>query len=137
MSKKVRETSDAEIEAAFDRLAINSQREANKAVNRAARLYAGRLKQNAPRDAHDADGRHSADYITVKNAKMAGLRPEAKVGFTVTKELGWYMHFPDGGTTVRGTLHQPAQNFVEKTIRETQGPALALFKQALRKASGK
>ena len=60
---------DAQIDAAMTRLVINCQSEANKAVNRAAQLYAGRLRQNAPRqtgkvyESWNIDKRPSADYI--------------------------------------------------------------------------
>ena len=135
---------DAQIEMAFTKLTTNVQSEATKAVNRAAALYGARLKQNAPRQEGDKysngkyqDSRHSADYIAIKRARIEDGTPQAEVGFRVTKGLGWYMHFPDGGTVVRGTLHQPAQNFVEKTDRETVGPIKALFKYAVRKGFSK
>ena len=134
---------DAQIDAAMTRLVINCQTEANKAVNRAAQLYAGRLRQNAPRqtgkvyESRNIDKRHSADYIKVTNARVNDGRPEAKVGFLVTRGLGWYMHFPDGGTVVRGTLHQPAQNFIERTQNETVRPIKALFRNAIKRGFDK
>ncbi|HJG54053.1 MAG TPA: hypothetical protein K8V95_02565 [Staphylococcus arlettae] len=134
---------DAQIDAAMTRLVINCQSEANKAVNRAAQLYAGRLRQNAPRqekekyEAKYVDKRHSADFIKVTRARQNDGRPEAKVGFLVTRGLGWYMHFPDGGTVVRGTLHQPAQNFIERTQNETVRPIKALFRNAIKRGFDK
>lgn len=138
------ELSNARIDKAFDDFAINSRLEAQRAVNKAAEMYAVRLSQNAPRNedktVSESTGRnkspeHSADNIIAKKAKTEGLRPSAQVGFKVSKGLGWYMHFPDGGTTVRGTIHQKAQNFIERTYREMEGPVLLVFKDALRKAS--
>lgn len=146
IGKSGKEMNDSEIDLAFAEFTIRSERMAKKAVKRAANLYAGRLRQNAPRDENKEgrtfngeyeDPRHSADFIKVGNTKLEGASPSAQVGFLKTKGLGWYMHFPDGGTVVRGSLHQPAQNFIEKTIRETQGPILALFKYELRKAARK
>lgn len=144
MSKedRLRAQNDAKIDAAFDELIFDMQAESKKAVNRAARLYAGRLKANAPkdRDKNNKNGkwddpRHSADYIKVTKAKYVGTRAQASVGFLVTQGLGWYMHFPDGGTVVRGNIHQKAQNFVEKTQHETEGPILALFYNVLRQVA--
>ena len=134
---------DAQIDAAMTRLVIDCKTEANKAVNRAAQLYAGRLAQNAPRqdgkvyESRNVDKRHSADYIKVTRARENDGRPSAKVGFLVNRGLGWYMHFPDGGTTVRGTLHQPAQNFIERTHNETVRPIKALFRNAIKKGFDK
>lgn len=134
---------DAQIDAAMTRLVINCKTEANKAVNRAAKLYEGRLRQNAPRqtgkvyESRNIDKRHSADYIKTTRARENDGRPTAKVGFLVNKGLGWYMHFPDGGTTVRGTLHQPAQNFIERTQNETMRPIKALFRNAIKRGFDK
>lgn len=130
------------IDAAFDELIIDMQTESRKAVNRAAKLYASRLKANAPKNQDPRqkngkwdDPRHSADFIKVTNAKYVGTRPQATVGFLATKGLGWYMHFPDGGTVVRGSIHQKAQNFVERTQHETEGPIRALFYNVLRQVA--
>lgn len=146
IGKSGKEMNDSEIDLAFAKFTIDSERMAKKAVKRAADIYAERLRQNAPRNedktVSESTGKykspeHSADNIKVGNTRLEGATPSAQVGFLISKGLGWYMHFPDGGTTVRGSLHQPAQNFIEKTQRETQGPILALFKNELRKAARK
>lgn len=134
---------DAQIDAAMTRLVINCKTEANKAVNRAAKLYEARLRQNAPKqtkkkyEGRYVDKGHSADYIKTTRARENDGRPTAKVGFLVNRGLGWYMHFPDGGTTVRGTLRQPAQNFIERTQNETMRPIKALFRNAIKKGFDK
>lgn len=140
MSKKDRGMTNAEIELAMDRLVMRCQREATKAVNRAASLYAGRLRQNAPVDedktfksSKNFDMDHSANHIKATQARLKGGRPSSRVGFKVTKGLGWYMHFPDGGTVVRGTPHQAPQMFIEKTYHEVERPIRILFRNAIRK----
>lgn len=146
MSRKGREgkeMSDAQIDQAFVELAVQSRLQAQRAVSKAAKMYAARLSMNAPRNENKQgklfngeyeDPRHSADHIKTTRVKTSGLRPTSQVGFLKTKGLGWYMHFPDGGTTVRGSIHQPAQNFMEQTDREMFGPIMMVFKDALRKA---
>lgn len=140
-----REMSDAEIDTIFNQFTLRNKKEATKAVNTAAKMYAARLSMNAPRDENKKgrtyngeyrDPRHSADHIKKTRAKVEGLRPTSQVGFHQTKGLGWYMRFPDGGTVVRGSIHQEAQNFIERTYIEMEGPIVMVFKNALRKASG-
>lgn len=135
---------DAQIDVAMTRLVINCKTEANKAVNRAAKLYEARLRQNAPKqknkkyDSVYSDAKnHSADNIKTTRARENDGRPTAKVGFLISRGLGWYMHFPDGGTEVRGQLHQPAQNFIERTHNETVRPIRALFRNAIKRGFDK
>lgn len=124
---------DAEIDAAMTRLSINCEKEARKAVKKGGLVFKGALNMNAPRDPESVN--NSADHIKVTNVKFNNSRPEVGVGFsTKGYQYGWYMHFPNGGTKVRGTMGQPAQLFMEKTEHQTVGTIMAIQYNAIRKA---
>lgn len=133
---------DLQIELAFDKFVANMEGQAKKSVRAAGNVYAEALKRNAPRNKNPVesggiytDTRHSADNIILSRLDNTSGRPSIDVGFKLDKGLGWYMHFPDGGTVVRGTLHQPAQNFMEKTDRETVGIIQKLYRDAIKKGA--
>lgn len=124
---------DAEIDMAMTRLAMNCEKEARQAVKKGALVFKGRLRINAPEDPESVN--NSADHIKVTNVKYNNSRPEAGVGFsTKGYKYGWYMHFPNGGTIVRGTMGQPAQLFMERTEIETVGTIMAIQYNAIKKA---
>lgn len=137
MSKRdVKGMTDAEIDIALTRLVTNCQKEARKAVKYAAVTYSKRLYYNAPQDPDSTN--HSADHIVVTNVRLENERPQAEVGFSIKGyQYGWYMHFPDGGTIVRGTMGQPAQDFMAKTDKEMFRPIQAIMRAALKKGFDK
>lgn len=137
-SKQVEGMTDSQIDAALDKFIIDCNTQARKAIRRAGRVYSTRLKQNTPVDR--GSDNHAADNIVVSNVKSEGHIPYLEVGYRVKGPTGWYIHFPDGGTTVRGTVGQPPQHFQERTIREVEKPVKALYRyylqQAFNKANG-
>lgn len=134
-SRQVKGMTNAEIDAKLNELVVNMEREARKAVKRGGNLVAGRLKQNTPRYKYQTHKTHAADVIGVTNVKMDGNIPTVEVGFKVQGDSGWYIHFPNGGTTVRGTVGQPPQHFLEKSLIETKKPILALYRYAVKKGA--
>ncbi|WP_436895168.1 HK97-gp10 family putative phage morphogenesis protein [Mammaliicoccus sciuri] len=115
---------DTDIENAIYKLLAKSEREAKKAVTQAANLFEATLVSNTPKDTGKA-------VSTTKQSNFKG-------GNTIpTKEVGygsWYIHFPNVGTRVKGTVRQPAQRFQEKSILQTKDQILNIYKQALRRA---
>ncbi|MCD8896592.1 HK97-gp10 family putative phage morphogenesis protein [Mammaliicoccus sciuri] len=115
---------DTDIENAIYKLVAKSEREAKKAVTQAANLFEATLVSNTPKDTGKA-------VSTTKQSNFKG-------GNTIpTKEVGygsWYIHFPNVGTRVKGTVRQPAQRFQEKSILQTKDQILNIYKQALRRA---
>lgn len=115
---------DTDIENAIYKLVAKSEREAKKAVTEAANLFEATLVSNTPKDTGKA-------VSTTKESNFKG-------GNTIpTKEVGygsWYIHFPNVGTRVKGTVRQPAQRFQEKSILQTKDQILNIYKQALRRA---
>lgn len=128
--------SNAEIDAKLTRLVINCERESRQAIKQAVAVYAIRLKMNAPRDPDSTN--NSADHIVTTNVKIENGRPQADVGFAIKGyKYGWYMHFPDGGTVVRGTMGQPAQDFMKKTDQETERVIQRIMRKAIEKGFDK
>lgn len=115
---------DTDIENAIYKLLAKSEREAKKAVTQAANLFEATLVSNTPKDTGKA-------VSTTKQSNFKG-------GNTIpTKEVGygsWYIHFPNVGTRVKGTVRQPAQRFQEKSMLQTKDQILNIYKQALRRA---
>lgn len=115
---------DTDIENVIYKLLAKSEREAKKAVTQAANLFEATLVSNTPKDTGKA-------VSTTKQSNFKG-------GNTIpTKEVGygsWYIHFPNVGTRVKGTVRQPAQRFQEKSILQTKDQILNIYKQALRRA---
>lgn len=115
---------DADIENAIYKLLAKSEREAKKSVTQAANLFEATLVSNTPKDTGKA-------VSTTKQSNFKG-------GNTIpTKEVGygsWYIHFPNVGTKVKGTVRQPPQHFQEKSILQTKDQILNIYKQALRRA---
>lgn len=115
---------DTDIENAIYKLLAKSEREAKKAVTQAANLFEATLVSNTPKDTGKA-------VSTTKQSNFKG-------GNTIpTKEVGygsWYIHFPNVGTRVKGTVRQPAQRFQEKSILQNIDQILNIYKQALRRA---
>lgn len=132
-SKQVKGMTNAQIDAKLNELVVNMEREARNAVKRGGAVFAGRLKQNTPRHKSKTHATHAADSVSVTNIKMDGNIPTVEIGYQVQGDTGWYIHFPNGGTTVRGTVGQPPQHFLEKTLIETKKPIQALFRYAVKK----
>lgn len=128
---------DKEIDYALNKLIINCERESKEAVKRAGALYAGRLRQNTPVSLNKSHKEHARDVIDITNVKSDRSRPYLEVGYVVNGDTGWYIHFPDGGTKVRGRVGQPPQHFIEKTIIETTKPIKALYRNAIKKGFDK
>lgn len=135
-SRQVEGMTDAQINAALDKFIIDCDTQARTSIKRAGRLYSNRLKQNTPVD-DNSERDHAKDNIVVSNIKSEGHIPYLEVGYRVRGPIGWYIHFPDGGTTVRGTVGQPPQHFIERTIKETERPVKALYRNGLQKAFDK
>lgn len=116
--------SDKDIQDAIYKLLAKSEREAKKAVTQAANVFEATLVSNTPKDTGKA----------VSTTKQSNF----KSGNTIpTKEVGygsWYIHFPNVGTKVKGTVRQPPQHFQEKSILQAKDPILNIYKQALRRA---
>lgn len=134
-SKQVNGMTDAQIDAALDKFIIDCNTESRKAIKRAGKVYSMRLKQNTPVDKNSNN--HAANNIVVTNITNEGHVPYLHVGYRVKGPVGWYIHFPDGGTTVRGTVGQPPQHFIERTIKETEKPIKALYRYYLQQAFNK
>lgn len=134
-SKQVRGMTNAEIDARLDMFIANMETEARKAVKRGSNLLAGRLKANTPRYHLKTHKTHAAEEVAVTNIKMDGNIPTVQVGFKVKGDTGWYIHFPNEGTVVRGTVGQPPQHFLEKSLLETKKPIQALYRYAVRKGA--
>lgn len=134
-SRQVKGMTNAQIDAKLNELVVNMEREARNAVKRGGAVFAGRLKQNTPRYKSKTHDTHAADSISVTNVKMDGNIPTVEIGYKVQGDTGWYIHFPNEGTTVRGTVGQPPQHFLEKTLIETKKPIQALFRYAVKKGA--
>ena len=80
-----------------------------------------RLRQAVPTDEGDLEGDVTSDIVT---AGQVGL-----VGFGSPSSFYW--RFPNDGT-----VHQPAQHFVESAVEGTRPMMTQLFRQAFRKKFG-
>lgn len=136
-SRQTKGMTDKEIDAVLDKLIINCERESREAVKRAGNVFAGRLRQNTPVSLNQTHSTHARDVIDITNVKSDRSRPYLEVGYIVNGDSGWYIHFPDGGTKVRGRVGQPPQHFVEKTILETMKPIKALYRNAIERGFDK
>lgn len=127
--------SDADIRRKLDVFVNKSDKEAKQAVTKAAKLYEGNLKANTPVHKKQTHKQHAKDVTKISNFSRNATYPEKIVGFDMGKKRsdgGWYIHFPDVGTEIRGEVGQPAQHFIERTHEMSKAPILAIYKHAMR-----
>lgn len=128
-----RRDSDKDISDKLNKLIWQSEREAKKAVTNAAKTYEGILKMNTPVSDKQTHSDHARDVTKISNFQRDEAYPKKEVGYQMgksRKESGWYIHFPDVGTKVHGTVRQPAQYFLRKSREQAKGPALAIYRKA-------
>lgn len=116
--------SDADIEKAIYQLVAKSEREAKKAVTEAANVFEANLIANTPKDTGKA-----ASTVKQSNFRSGNTIPTKEVGYG-----SWYIHFPNVGTRVMGSVRQPAQRFQEKTILQSKDRILNIYKESIRRA---
>lgn len=129
--KKKRYDSDADISRKLDILVVRSEKKAKQAVTQAAKTYEGILKSNTPVDAKQTHTTHAKDVTKISNFKTDETHPIKQVGFMSNRDNGWYIHFPDVGTKVKGTVRQPPQHFLRKTQIMSKPPILAIYEKAV------
>lgn len=131
---KKRYDSDKDITEKLNKLMWQSEREAKKAVTKASKVYQQNLIANTPVDANSKHTHHAKDVTKISNFQRDNLRPTKEVGYDKGKSRadgGWYIHFPDIGTQVRGTVGQPPQHFLRKTHEMSKAPILDIYTKAL------
>lgn len=127
--------SDKDISDKLNKLIWESEKKARKAVTEASKTYEGILKMNTPVSDIQSHSNHARDVTKISNFQRDETYPKKEVGYQMgksRKESGWYIHFPDVGTKVRGTVRQPAQHFLRKTHEQAKVPILAIYHKAAR-----
>lgn len=131
---KTRYDSDKDISDKLNKLIWQSEREAKKVVTKAAKLYQSNLIMNTPVAVTQTHNGHAKDVTKVSGFKRDSTYPVKEVGYDKAKsrkDAAWYIHFPDVGTTIRGTVGQPPQHFLRRTHEISKGPILAMYTKAL------
>lgn len=128
--------SDKDISDKLNKLIWESEKQAKRAVTNASKTYEGILKINTPVSQRQTHTDHARDVTKISNFQRDETYPKKEVGYQMGKsrqESGWYIHFPDVGTKVRGTVGQPPQHFLRKSHEQAKGPILAIYRQAMEK----
>lgn len=131
-----RRDSDKDISEKLNKLIWQSEKQAKKAVNDVAKYYAFNLFMNTPVSERQLHNKHAREVIKTSNFLSDRVYPVKEVGFDkgkTRKDAGWYIHFPDVGTKVRGTVGQPPQHFLRKTHEMTKPIALQIYRNAVEK----
>lgn len=135
MSKQ-RYDSDSDISDKLRKLMINSEKEAKQAVTKASKVYESNLRTNTPVHERQTHSTHAIEVIKVSNFQRDRFSPTKEIGFDKGRkrsDSGWYIHFPDIGTTINGSVGQPPQHFMRRTQEMSKAPILAIYKDAVRK----
>ncbi|AID01517.1 hypothetical protein BE24_05300 [Staphylococcus xylosus] len=133
--KKTRYDSDRDISEKLNKLVWQSEKEAKNAVTKATKLYQSNLIMNTPVAVKKTHSAHAKDVTKISGFKRDSTYPVKEVGYDKAKsrkDAAWYIHFPDVGTSIRGTVGQPPQHFLRKTHEMSKGPILAIYMQAFR-----
>lgn len=128
-----RRDSDKDISDKLNKLIWESEKKARKAVTDASKTYEGILKMNTPVSDKKTHSDHARDVTKISNFQRDEAYPKKEVGYQMgksRKESGWYIHFPDVGTKVRGKVGQPPQHFLRKSREQAKGPVLAIYRKA-------
>lgn len=136
MVKRTDFDDDKDITEKLNKLVWQSEKEAKRAVNDVVKYYEFNLFMNTPTDKRQTHNAHARDVIKSSNFLRDRPYPVKKVGYDKAKsrrDAAWYIHFPDVGTSVRGTVGQPPQHFLRKTHEMTKPIALQIYRNALRK----
>lgn len=124
---------DADISRKINLLIANSEKLAKRATTEAAKIYANNLRSNTPvyeKQTHDT---HAIEVIKTSGFLQDRSAPTKEVGFSRKGDNGWYIHFPDVGTKVHGTVRQRPQHFAERSFQMSKAPILAIYENAVRK----
>ncbi|MBX5315957.1 HK97-gp10 family putative phage morphogenesis protein [Staphylococcus caprae] len=124
--------SDADISRKLNILVANSEKLAKKATAQAAKVYANNLRANTPVYEEQTHDTHAIEVIKTSGFLQDRTAPTKEVGFSVKGDNGWYIHFPDVGTKVHGTVRQRPQHFAERSFQMSKAPILAIYKNAVR-----
>ncbi|MCD8872127.1 HK97-gp10 family putative phage morphogenesis protein [Staphylococcus gallinarum] len=134
MAKRTDYDSDKDITEKLNKLMWQSEREAKKAVNDVVKYYEFNLFMNTPTAKRKTHTAHARDVIKTSNFLRDRPYPVKEVGYDkarTRKDAAWYIHFPDVGTEIRGTVGQPPQHFLRKTHEMTKPIALQLYTNAV------
>lgn len=115
---------ESELLAKVRTLGLEAPLVAKKAINEVSEQYASELKSNTPKD--NEVGQHLADSVTITGFK-GSLTGEFSKSIGFDKGVGWRAHFPNSGT-----IHQPAQHFIEKTTNAMTPKAQAIYLASLK-----
>ncbi|KKI52954.1 Phage capsid and scaffold [Staphylococcus equorum subsp. equorum] len=129
-----RRDSDKDISDKLNKLIWESEKKARKAVTDASKTYEGILKMNTPVSDKQTHSDHARDVTKISNFQRNEAYPKKEVGYQMgksRKESGWYIHFPDVGTKVKGKVGQPPQHFLRKSHEQAKGPVLAIYYKAM------
>ncbi|ASN69516.1 putative head-tail joining protein [uncultured Caudovirales phage] len=135
MSKQ-RYDSDNDISDKLRKLMINSEKQAKQAVTKAAKVYESNIASNTPVHSKQTHSTHAIEVLKISNFQRDSLNPTKEVGFDKGRkrtDSGWYIHFPDIGTTINGTVGQPPQHFMRRSQEMSKAPIYAIYKEAVRK----
>lgn len=124
---------DADISRKINLLIANSEKLAKRATTEAAKVYANNLRSNTPvyeKQTHDT---HAIEVIKTSGFLQDRSAPTKEVGFSRKGDNGWYIHFPDVGTKVHGTVRQRPQHFAERSFQMSKAPILVIYENAVRK----
>lgn len=133
---KKRYDSDKDISDKLRKLVINSEKYSKQAVTKASKIYASNLAINTPVHKRQTHSTHAVDIIKASSFQRESFTPTKEIGFDMgrkRKDAGWYIHFPDIGTTINGTMGQPPQHFMRRTQEMSKAPILAVYEDAVRK----
>lgn len=129
--------SDKAISDKMNQFIMQCEKKAKQSVNLAAKEYEGILKTNTPVSERQTHTQHARDVTKISNFQRDALFPTKDVGYSHgngRKDGGWYIHFPDVGTQVRGSVGQPPQHFLRKTHEQAKLPMLAIYKRVMAEA---
>lgn len=129
-----RRDSDKDISDKLNKLIWESEKQAKRAVTNASKTYEGILKVNTPVSNKQTHSDRARDVTKISNFQRDESYPKKEVGYQMgksRKESGWYIHFPDVGTKVNGTVRQPAQHFLRKAHEQAKGPIREIYRQAM------
>ena len=127
--------SDKDISDKIRRLVINSEKQSKQAVTKAAKLYKTTIEANTPVHKRQTHSSHAIETLKISNFKRDEMNPTKEIGFDKGRkraDAGWYIHFPDVGTTIDGTVGQPPQHFMRRSQELAKAPILAIYKDAVR-----
>lgn len=131
---KKRYDSDKDISDKLRKLVIRSEKKAKQAVTQAAKFYADTIRLNTPVHHKQTHTTHAVDVIKVSNFQGESFIPTKTVGFEVAKsrkDAGWYIHFPDIGTQINGSVGQPPQHFMRRSQELARGPIYTIYHNAV------